>query len=80
MIAIGTEVGSIELYNMKTVLKAEQRPVQADVPQSADSLLQRSPNPAFLRCYHSKMNGVQLVRFSWRNFLTAVGCIEKSYV
>ena len=25
LIAIGTEVGSIELYNMKTVLKAEQR-------------------------------------------------------
>ncbi len=34
MIAIGTEVGSIELYNMKTVLKAEQRvPIQdASVP------------------------------------------------
>jgi hypothetical protein len=58
MIAIGTEVGSIELYNMKAVLKAEQRGPIHDVTVASDQILRRSPNPAFLRCYHSKMNGV----------------------
>ena len=39
LIAIGTEVGSIELYNMKTVLKAEKRTVQTEPPAQSDQLL-----------------------------------------
>jgi hypothetical protein len=37
LIAIGTEVGSIELYNMKVILKAEQRGQAAEpAPQQSD--------------------------------------------
>lgn len=36
MIAIGTEVGSIELYNMKAVLKAEQRGPTHDIIVASD--------------------------------------------
>lgn len=80
LIAIGTEVGSVELYNMKTVLKAEKRSAASEPTVQSDQILKRSSNPAFLRCFHTKMNGVQLVKFSWRNFLTIVGSVEKSYV
>jgi hypothetical protein len=41
--------------------------------------ISRSTSRAFVRCYHSKLNGVQLVKFSWRNFLTTIGCVEKHY-
>ena len=36
-------------------------------------------NPGFVKCYYTKstQNGVLLVKFSWRNFLFAVGCVDK---
>lgn len=47
--------------------------------QQIQPLLTRPNHPAFVRCYQTKTSGVQLVKFSWRNFLTTIGCIEKNY-
>ena len=85
LVALGTEVGSIELYSLKKLLKGDPQRIgakaEAEVkPQeSAQPILTRCKHPSFIRCYQTKASGVTLVKFSWRNFLTAVGCVEKNY-
>ena len=79
LIAIGTELGSVELYSLKMLLKQTKKPEEQRPTLPNKNSLQRSPSPAFLKCYHTKMNGVLVAQFSWRNFLTTIGCIEKAF-
>ena len=46
---------------------------------SNQQILSKTSHPAFVRCYQTKGSGVQLVKFSFRNFLNTASCIEKSY-
>ena len=88
LLAIGTELGTIELYNIPKLMALDAdnwanillRAQQNKTSTEGHSLsISRSTSRAFVRCYHSKLNGVQLVKFSWRNFLTTIGCVEKHY-
>ena len=77
--AIGTELGSIELYSLKLMVKG-RREDKVGRQRSGDlNSLQKSTSSSFIKCYHTKLNGVLLAKFSWRNFLTTVGCIEKMF-
>lgn len=73
LIAIGTEVGSIELYSLKKILaRAEQAqrdqqsllamaPLAETQVSNGLQILQRTSHPAFVRCYQTKGSGIQLV-------------------
>ncbi len=79
LVAIGTELGSVELYSFRTLVRG-RREEKTSAPKLPDiNQLQRSPSAAFIKCYHTKLNGVLLARFTWRNFLTTVGCVEKLF-
>lgn len=80
LISVGTEMGTIELYSFKVVERLQDQPktqqAKASLPSNA---ITRSPSAAFIKCYQTKLNGVLVCKFSWMNFLTTIGCIEKVY-
>jgi hypothetical protein len=67
LLAIGTELGTIELYSIpklmaldadnwaNILLKAQQNKAGAE---GHAMTISRSTSKAFVRCYHSKLNGV----------------------
>ncbi len=79
--SVGTEMGTIELYSLKVLesLNDKKKARQFEYPQLASNQIIKSTSAAFLKCYQTKLNGVFTCKFSWMNFLTTVGCIDKIY-
>jgi hypothetical protein len=85
IVAIGTESGTIELYNQSkmisqagTQLQELTKQIQTGVVQDHD---ESKSSPALLKHYYTKTNqgGILKVQFSWMNFLYTVGCVEKNF-
>lgn len=83
LVALGTESGTIELYNRSKILLNAGKQLlhlskQAVSDQATDKI--EEDNPALEKCYYTKSNqsGILLVKFSWMNFLYTVGCIQKN--
>lgn len=91
VIALGTEQGSIELFNQSKLIanagKLLQDLVQMAVNFNAspDKQVELSSskleeeNPGFMKVYYTKstQSGILCVKFSWLNFLFTVGSVDK---
>lgn len=79
LVALGTESGTIELYNQskifhhagKQLLQLTKQVNSEEPPEKMED------NPALEKCYYTKSNqsGILLVKFSWMNFLYTIGSI-----
>ncbi len=75
MLAVGTEEGTIELYNFfKISQQTGKIPTTSDglVPPRGTTYL-KNTSPNFIKLYKTKSNGILLTKFSWRNFLYTIG-------
>jgi len=80
LLAVGTEEGTIELYSFQKILTSESSKLQIiEQKQHSQQFQSKSHNQALLSLYKTKTNGILLCKFTWRNFLYAGGCIERSY-
>jgi WD40 repeat protein len=75
MLAVGTEEGTIELYNFQKISqqtgKVPQNPDGISVPRGTSYL--KASSPSFIKLFKTKSNGILLTKFSWRNFLYTIG-------
>lgn len=76
MLAVGTEEGTIELYNfqkiaLQTGKVAPNATDSFNPPRNASYVKNTSSH--FIKVFKTKSNGVLLTKFSWRNFLYTIG-------
>lgn len=75
MLAVGTEEGTIELYNFQKISQQTGK-----IPASSEGLVPprgttylKNTSPNFIKIFKTKSNGVLFTKFSWRNFLYTIG-------
>jgi hypothetical protein len=77
MLAVGTEEGTIELYNFQKIalqtgkVAATANADSFNPPKNATYVKNTSSH--FIKVFKTKSNGVLLTKFSWRNFLYTIG-------
>jgi hypothetical protein len=77
ILAIGTEEGTIELYNFNKISQQTGKVPSQDIVQSGSTgqrgALPKYAYPSFIKVFKTKSNGIMLTKFSWRNLLYSIG-------
>ena len=71
VLAVGTEDGTIEVYNFPKILALAGKS-QENLHGGSRSK-RASTSPALMKLFKTKSNGILLTKFTWRNFLYAIG-------
>jgi len=75
MLAVGTEEGTIELYNFHKISQQTGKvpSVSEGMAPPRGTIYQKGSSPNFIKLFKTKSQGILYTKFSWRNFLYTIG-------
>jgi WD40 repeat protein len=74
ILAIGTEEGTIELYNFNKISQQTGKVPSSDILQQVTHPgAPKYAYPTFIKVFKTKSNGILHTKFSWRNLLYTIG-------